>query len=59
MGCYRSFPSVTPSITNREYRKLRGVGWDTAHRVLSELVRKGILKREGKGRATHYRMIIG
>ena len=47
------------SITNREYRRLRGVGWDTAHRDLSEIVQKGILKREGKGRASHYRMIIG
>ncbi|MEK7396095.1 MAG: helix-turn-helix domain-containing protein [Candidatus Poribacteria bacterium] len=46
-------------ITNREYRELCEIGWDTAHRDLSELVQKGILKREGKGSATHYRMIIG
>ena len=46
-------------ITNREYRELCGIGWDTAHRDLSELMQKGILEREGKGRATHYRMIIG
>jgi len=39
--------------------QLCGIGWDTAHRDLSELMQKGILKREGKGRATHYRMIIG
>lgn len=46
-------------ITNREYRELCGIGWDTAHRDLLELMQKGIIKREGKGRGTHYRMIIG
>ena len=46
-------------ITNREYRELCGIGWDTAHRDLSGLMQEGIIKREGKGRATHYRMIIG
>lgn len=45
-------------ITNREYQALCSVSSDTAHRDLSELVRKGILRREGKGRSTHYLMII-
>jgi len=38
------------SITNREYRRLTGVGRDTAHRDLRELVRKGLLQRQGQGR---------
>lgn len=46
-------------ITNREYRDLCEVGSDTAHRDLSDLVQRGILKREGKGSATYYRMVIG
>jgi len=45
-------------ITNREYRILCATSRDTAHRDLSELVQKGILKREGRGRVTHYLMII-
>jgi ATP-dependent DNA helicase RecG len=46
-------------ITNRDYRKLCDIGWDTAHRELQLLVKKKVLKREGFGRATYYRMIIG
>lgn len=42
------------SITNREYRKLTGVGRDTAHRELRELVRKGLIQRRGQGRMIHY-----
>jgi ATP-dependent DNA helicase RecG len=45
-------------ITNREYQKLCATSWDTAYRDLSELVQKDILRREGKGRSTHYLMII-
>jgi ATP-dependent DNA helicase RecG len=45
-------------ITNREYQKLCATSWDTAYRDLSELVQKSILRREGKGRSTHYLMII-
>jgi len=47
------------SITNREYRSLCEVGWDTAHRDLSGLLKMGVLRREGKGRGALYRMIIG
>lgn len=42
------------SITNREYRKLVGVGRDTAHRELRELVRQGFIQRRGQGRTSHY-----
>ena len=42
------------TITNREYRRLTGVGRDTAHRDLRELVRKGLLQRQGQGRMIHY-----
>ena len=45
-------------ITNREYRRLCNIGWDTAYRDLQALVDKKIFKREGAGRATYYRMII-
>jgi ATP-dependent DNA helicase RecG len=52
------------SITSREYRELTGVGHDTAHRDLRELVRKGLIKRRGQGRMVHYvpvedRTIVG
>ena len=42
------------TITNREYRRLTDVGRDTAHRDLRELVRKGLLQRQGQGRMIHY-----
>ena len=45
-------------ITNREYRKLNKVSQDTAHRDLSEMVTKGILKVQGQGRTVFYLMII-
>jgi len=52
------------SITNREYRELTGVGRDTAHRELRELVQRGLIQRRGQGRMVHYvpvedRMIVG
>ena len=46
-------------LSVREHRELCSTSQDITHRDLSELMQKGILKREGKGRATHYRMIIG
>lgn len=46
-------------ITNSDYRNLCNVGWDTAHRDLRELVERNILIREGSGRSTYYRMIVG
>ncbi len=46
-------------ITNSDYRNLCNVGWDTAHRDLHELVERNVLIREGSGRGTYYRMIIG
>ena len=45
-------------IANREYQKLCATSWDTAYRDLSELVQKGVLRREGRGRSIHYLMII-
>ena len=41
-------------ITNREYRDLFGVGRDTAHRDLTELVEKGVFRIFGRGRSTYY-----
>ena len=45
-------------ITNREYQSLFGVSYDTAHRDLRELSDKGLVKRQGKGRATYYVLAI-
>jgi ATP-dependent DNA helicase RecG len=45
-------------ITNREYQSLLGVSYDTAHRDLRELLEKGLVKRQGKGRATCYVLAI-
>ena len=45
-------------MTNREYQSLCQVSQDMAHRDLLDLVNKEILKREGKGRSTHYLTII-
>jgi ATP-dependent DNA helicase RecG len=42
------------SITNSEYRKLTGVSDETARRELRELITKGMLRSEGKGRTTQY-----
>lgn len=43
-------------ITNREYVDLTRVSSRTATDELRDLVSKGILTPEGKGRATHYRL---
>lgn len=41
-------------ITNREYRELTGLSDEGSRRELNELVSKGILRREGKGRSVRY-----
>jgi len=46
-------------ITNSDYRNLCNVGLDTAHRDLRELVERNILMRDGSGRSTYYRTIVG
>lgn len=46
-------------IANSDYRNLCNVGSDTAHRDLRELVERNILMRDGSGRLTYYRMIVG
>ncbi len=42
------------SVTNREYRQLTGLSDEGARRDLNELVGKGILHSEGKGRGVRY-----
>ncbi len=44
------------SITTKEYTEAFGVIRKTAYRDLDEMVRMGLLKRKGKGRATTYVM---
>ncbi len=41
-------------VTNREYRQLTGLSDEGARRDLNELVGKGILHSEGKGRGVRY-----
>jgi len=43
-------------ITNREYRSINNVSNVIAAFELQALIKKGILRSEGKGRATHYLM---
>ena len=50
---------VKGKITNREYRALFAVGWDTAHRDLKELLIKRVVISEGAGRSTIYRFPVG
>ena len=41
-------------ITNREYRQLTGISDEGARIDLNLLVKKGILRLEGKGRSVYY-----
>lgn len=41
-------------ITNKEYREITGLSDEGARLDLNELVRKGILRLMGGGRAAHY-----
>ena len=41
-------------ITNREYTELTGVSYNTAHRDLSDLCRRGLIEQRGRGRGTYY-----
>lgn len=43
-----------PRITNREYRRITGLGKVYAAKELNELVKKKIIVKIGKGSATHY-----
>jgi ATP-dependent DNA helicase RecG len=45
-------------ITNREYQSLFEVSYDTAYRDLRDLLEKGLIKRQGKGRATYYMLSV-
>jgi ATP-dependent DNA helicase RecG len=42
------------SISNRQFQQLFAVTYDTAHRDLRRLAELGLLRVEGKGRATRY-----
>lgn len=41
-------------ITNREYTQLTGVSYNTAHRDLSDLCKRGLMEQRGRGRGTYY-----
>jgi len=44
-------------ISNTEYQKLNNVSRATAKRDLEELVKLGLIKRQGAGRSAHYRFV--
>jgi predicted HTH transcriptional regulator len=44
-------------ISTKDYCELNNVVPDTANRDLKDLVEKGLVKRVGKGRSTHYALI--
>jgi ATP-dependent DNA helicase RecG len=44
------------SITNRKYRELTGLSDEGARRDLNDLVSRGVLRAEGKGRSLRYRL---
>lgn len=44
-------------ITNREYQIIASVSQKQAVRDLNELIKLGLINRQGKGRATHYRLV--
>jgi ATP-dependent DNA helicase RecG len=52
-----NFVKIEGRITNAEYRRLAGVPRKTATRDLADLVERGVLRRVGKLKATHY--VIG
>ena len=49
-----SFVKEKGSITNREYRHLTGLSDEGARKDLNEVVTKGILRSEGRGRSARY-----
>jgi len=49
-----SFVKENGRITNKEYRNITGLSDEGARIDLSELVKKNILHKKGKGRNTYY-----
>ena len=41
-------------ITRKEYMEINNISHETAHLELRDMVKKGFLKREGKGRGVKY-----
>jgi len=52
-----TFLKLNERITNAEYQRVTGCPQRTATRDLNELVQKGVLKLEGKGRGAQYRIL--
>jgi predicted HTH transcriptional regulator len=51
------FLKAEHNISNAEYQKLTGASRATAKRDLDELIKTGLLKLEGAGRSSRYRLI--
>lgn len=51
------FIASKPSISTPEYAKALGFDQKKAQRHLTKFVNSGLLRREGKGRATHYEQV--
>ena len=50
----RLFDGFKENLTSSKWAKICKVSQDTASREINALVAKGILRREGQGRSTHY-----
>jgi Fic family protein len=50
----RLFDGFKGNLTSSKWAKICKVSQDTASREINALVAKGILRREGQGRSTHY-----
>ncbi len=48
------FDGFKGNLTSSKWAKICKVSQDTASREINALVAKGILRREGQGRSTHY-----
>ena len=52
-----SYVEETGQVTNRELQRLVQLSNVSAHKALTTLVEIGVLKKEGRGRATHYVLV--
>ena len=50
----RLFDGFKGNLTSSKWAKICKVSQDTASREINALVAKGIIRREGQGRSTHY-----
>ena len=54
----RLFDGFKGNLTSSKWAKICKVSQDTASREINALVAKGILRRDGQGRSTHYVLVL-